>query len=74
MRKVIALGLLASMVPALAMAAGNHTMGGCGLGYLLLSNLDNDCSGERQQAAPAHPRLLGDGQAWCVSMCHDAAG
>jgi len=42
MRKVIALGVLASMLPTLALAHGNHPMAGCGLGYLLLSNKDND--------------------------------
>src|SRR6185295_1125486 len=42
MRKVIALGLLASLLPTLAIARGNHPMGGCGLGYLLMSNKDND--------------------------------
>jgi hypothetical protein len=42
MRKVIALSILASMLPTLAMARGNHPMAGCGLGYLLLSNKDND--------------------------------
>jgi hypothetical protein len=38
MKKFMALALLA---PSLAMAAGNHPMAGCGLGYLLLSNKDN---------------------------------
>lgn len=42
MRKVIALGVLASLLPTLAIARGNHPMAGCGLGYLLLSNEDND--------------------------------
>src|SRR5579871_3027116 len=42
MRKVIALGVLASMLPTLAIARGNHPMAGCGLGYLLLSNEGND--------------------------------
>jgi hypothetical protein len=41
MRKVIALGVLASLLPTLSMATGNHPMAGCGLGYLLLSNKDN---------------------------------
>ena len=41
MRKVIALGVMAAMLPTLAMARGNHPMAGCGLGYLLLSNQDN---------------------------------
>ena len=42
MRKVIALGLMATLLPTLALAKGNHPMAGCGLGYLLLSNKDND--------------------------------
>jgi len=42
MRKVIALGVLATLLPTLALARGNHPMAGCGLGYLLLSNKDND--------------------------------
>ena len=42
MRKVIALGLAVSMLPTLVMAKGNHPMAGCGLGYLLLSNQQND--------------------------------
>jgi hypothetical protein len=42
MRKVIALSLAASLLPAFAMARGNHPMAGCGLGYLLLSNKDNE--------------------------------
>ena len=42
MKKVIALGVLASLLPTLAMARGNHPMAGCGLGYLLLSNKDNE--------------------------------
>ena len=42
MRKVIALGVLASLLPTLAIARGNHPMAGCGLGYLLLSNEDNE--------------------------------
>src|SRR5258708_20288054 len=42
MRKVIALGIMASLLPTLSMARGNHPMAGCGLGYLLLSNKDND--------------------------------
>jgi len=41
MKKVIALSLLAALVPTLASARGNHPMAGCGLGYLLLSNQDN---------------------------------
>ena len=30
------------MLPTLAMATGNHPMAGCGFGYLLLSNQNND--------------------------------
>src|ERR1039457_1348770 len=42
MRKLLALSLAATLVPSLALAHGNHPMAGCGLGYLLLSNRDND--------------------------------
>src|SRR5688572_11955290 len=42
MKKLFALSLVAALAPSLAIAAGNHPMGGCGLGYLLLSNRDND--------------------------------
>jgi hypothetical protein len=42
MRKVIALSLVASLLPTVVMAKGNHPMSGCGLGYLLLSNQNND--------------------------------
>ncbi len=42
MKKVIALALVAGLVPSLALARGNHPMAGCGLGYLLLSNRDNE--------------------------------
>jgi hypothetical protein len=41
MRKLALLTAVAGLVPSLAMATGNHPMGGCGLGYLLLSNKDN---------------------------------
>jgi hypothetical protein len=41
MRKVALFTAVAVVVPSLALAAGNHPMGGCGLGYLLLSNKDN---------------------------------
>src|SRR6202022_366645 len=41
MRRFLALGLVAGLLPSLALAAGNHPMAGCGLGYLLLSNKDN---------------------------------
>jgi Protein of unknown function (DUF3015) len=42
MKKVIALSLVAGLIPTLALASGNHPMAGCGLGYLLVSNKDND--------------------------------
>src|SRR5271169_4362483 len=42
MKKVISLSLIAALLPTLALAAGNHPMAGCGLGYLLLSNKDNE--------------------------------
>src|SRR5882672_12037062 len=42
MKKLLALGLTTLLVPTLALARGNHPMAGCGLGYLLLSNKDND--------------------------------
>lgn len=42
MRKLLALSLVASLVPSIVMAKGNHPMAGCGLGYLLMSNKDND--------------------------------
>ena len=42
MKKYIALSLVALMMPSLALARGNHPMAGCGLGYLLMSNKDND--------------------------------
>lgn len=42
MRKLLALSIAAiTMAPSLSMAAGNHPMGGCGLGYVLLSNKEN---------------------------------
>jgi hypothetical protein len=41
MKKLLALSLVATLMPSLALAAGNHPMAGCGLGYLLLSNKDN---------------------------------
>lgn len=41
MKKVLALSLVAGLLPSLALATGNHPMGGCGLGYLLLSHQDN---------------------------------
>lgn len=41
MKKFLTVSLL-SLLPAFALAkGGNHTMAGCGLGYLLLSNSDN---------------------------------
>jgi len=41
MKKLLALSLATALVPTLALAAGNHPMAGCGLGYMLLSNKDN---------------------------------
>jgi hypothetical protein len=41
MKKLVALSLVTTLVPSLALASGNHPMAGCGLGYLLLSNKDN---------------------------------
>jgi hypothetical protein len=41
MKKLLALSVVALMMPSLTLAAGNHPMAGCGLGYLLLSNKDN---------------------------------
>jgi hypothetical protein len=41
MKKLAAIGLAAALFPSLGLAAGNHPMAGCGLGYLLLSNKDN---------------------------------
>src|SRR4051812_12106459 len=41
MKKSVAGALALGLVPALALAAGNHPMAGCGLGYLLFSNKDN---------------------------------
>ncbi|HVO33607.1 MAG TPA: DUF3015 family protein, partial [Elusimicrobiota bacterium] len=42
MKKALALSLAAALLPSFAMARGNHPMAGCGLGYLLVSNKDND--------------------------------
>jgi len=42
MKKLLVLALVAGVVPGLALASGNHPMAGCGLGYLLLSNKDNE--------------------------------
>ena len=42
MKKLLALSLAIGMVPSLTFARGNHPMAGCGLGYLLLSNKDNE--------------------------------
>ena len=41
MRKLFILFLAAGIMPALALAGGNHPMAGCGLGYLLLSHEEN---------------------------------
>ena len=42
MKKLLMLGLAVGLVPSMVFARGNHPMAGCGLGYLLLSNKDND--------------------------------
>ena len=42
MRKLLALSLVATLMPSLALAGGSHPMSGCGLGYMLLSNKDNE--------------------------------
>ncbi|SRR5258706_9874601 len=42
MKKLLAISLAAGLIPSLALARGNHPMAGCGLGYILLSNKDND--------------------------------
>src|SRR6266404_3430340 len=42
MKKLIALSLVTSLLPSLALAVRNHPMAGCGLGYILLSNKNND--------------------------------
>jgi len=42
MKRLLAIGLSAALLPSLALATGNHPMAGCGLGYLLLSNKDNE--------------------------------
>ena len=42
MKKLLLLSLTVGLLPSLALARGNHPMAGCGLGYLLLSNKDND--------------------------------
>jgi hypothetical protein len=42
MKKLLALGLVTALLPTLALARGNHPMAGCGLGYMLLSNKDNE--------------------------------
>jgi hypothetical protein len=41
MKKLAAVGAVMGLLPALALAVGNHPMSGCGLGYLLFSNKDN---------------------------------
>lgn len=41
MKKWMAVGLVAGMLPTLSLATGNHPMAGCGLGYVLMSNKDN---------------------------------
>lgn len=42
MKKLMAMLMVAGLVPSLTLASGNHPMAGCGLGYLLLSNKDNE--------------------------------
>lgn len=42
MRKLTAIILASALMPSMSFARGNHPMAGCGLGYLLLSNKDND--------------------------------
>jgi hypothetical protein len=43
MRKLFAVSLaVMTMAPGLALARGNHPMAGCGLGYVLFSNKEND--------------------------------
>jgi hypothetical protein len=42
MRKLLVLGIAAmTMAPSLGLAAKNHPMAGCGLGYVLLSSKEN---------------------------------
>jgi len=42
MKKLLVLSFTTLLVPTLVLARGNHPMAGCGLGYILLSNKDND--------------------------------
>ncbi len=42
MKKLLAISLAAGLMPSMVLARGNHPMAGCGLGYLLLSNKDNE--------------------------------
>lgn len=42
MKRLAAILVAVSMTPIAALAAGNHPMAGCGLGYLLLSNKENE--------------------------------
>ena len=42
MKKLLAIGFVAAMIPSLSLAkGGNHPMAGCGLGYVLFGNNDN---------------------------------
>ena len=42
MKKLLIAGLVAAVLPSVALAkGGNHPMGGCGLGYVLFGNTDN---------------------------------
>ena len=42
MKKLFAISLAAAMMPTLVLARGSHPMAGCGLGYMLVSNKDNE--------------------------------
>lgn len=42
MRKYVAAAVAPLILSSAVLAAGNHPMAGCGLGYLLLSNKDNE--------------------------------
>lgn len=42
MKKLLAVGFVVALIPSLALAkGGNHPMAGCGLGYVLFGNGDN---------------------------------
>jgi len=42
MKKLLAISVAAALMPTFALARGNHPLAGCGLGYMLLSNKDNE--------------------------------